>query len=769
MDEREMLDKIVESAQGLYVPEALKPEQIKKRLEGRTHRKRNRYRTVAAAACLCFCFGLAGLSYQNYTRQYDTQAADTNLTGNANGNESGNGTGNGTANASGSGTGNGNGTGNASGGGTGNENGTANASGNGTGNGGSDGAGNDGGGKLPVMDADKDNDAVNDAETAKAVPVKKLGNMYSLAADYGEVYDVLKKTVKKQMEWKKSATNDVAGMIRDDSSADWAYNDKDLMSGSRKEEAAAENSEDQDRPDFSSTNLQVEGVDESDFVKTDGSFIYVVQDAQIQILDVRDRIPAVAGTIRPELDEDTDRICEMYVADKMLTVILQTEKTALQVKDTDQQAETCLADEVQYVDTAAVTKVVTYDLSDPRKPVLKDTTEQDGWYKTSRKIGNRLYLFTNQLLGFGIADGMPRSEALADDGVKSWLPAVNGKVVSADCIYLPKEGNGGLLMASMDLADHNKILDQKLLVNNYAELYVTSHSVYLYEHAYVNELSRTRIARFTLEADGKMQARAAKTVKGTIEDTFAIHERNGYLQVLTSITDQEPWENRVYVLDENLQVTGKLTGLAKGEQIYAARFTGETGYFVTYRNTDPLFTVDFSDPQNPKVIGELKVTGFSEYLHFWSHDRLLGIGMETDPQSGETIGVKLSMFDISDPGKVKEEAKLVLKDVTYCDAMYDYKAVLADPEKNLIAFTAEAYRQGYQKSYRVVSYEKGKFISRIERTLAAGQYAYDSGRWRSVYVKDRLYLVGEKKTIVFDMSDGWKESGKLKYGWEGNS
>ena len=239
--------------------------------------------------------------------------------------------------------------------------------------------------------------------------------------------------------------------------------------------------------------------------------------------------------------------------------------------------------------------------------------------------------------------------------------------------------------------------------------------------------------------------------------------------MLTSITDQEPWENRVYVLDENLQVTGKLTGLAKGEQIYAARFTGETGYFVTYRNTDPLFTVDFSDPQNPKVIGELKVSGFSEYLHFWSHDMLLGIGMETDPQSGETIGVKLSMFDISDPGKVKEEAKLVLKDVTYCDAMYDYKAVLADPEKNLIAFTAEAYRQGYQKSYRVVSYEKGKFISRIERTLAAGQYAYDSGRWRSVYVKDRLYLVGEKKTIVFDMSDGWKESGKLKYGWEGNS
>lgn len=739
MNEREILEKIMESAQDLRVPETLKPEQIKKQLEDGTNqnqnqiqkRRRNRYRAAAAAACLCFCFGAAGLAYQQSARQ---QISDRPPTGS---HKPGNATSNITEgrkdyeNVTGS--------------------------------------------------AEHDNAAhtAEDLDETQAAPVKKLGKMYALAADYGEVYDVLKKTAYRHMKQKNSAE-----ASRDDiDSADEA------LSGSYSSDAikdAAENTTYQSNNDYSTTNLQVEGVDESDFVKTDGNFIYVVQDTQIQILDVRESIPAAAGTIRPKMDEDTDRICEMYVADGMLTLILQTEKTELQAtpvqqkkedgkqaEDTDTQSKMYLSDEAQSVHTTAVTKVLTYDLTDPIKPALKNTTAQDGWYKTSRKIGNHLYLFTDQSFGSEIMDRIPRKEALNEDHITSWLPSVNGKAVSEDCIYLPKEGNNGLLMTSVNLADNSSILDQKLLINNYVNLYVTNHSVYLYDQVYVNNACRTRIARFSLDADGKIHARAAKTIKGSITDTFAIHESSGYLQVLTSLTDQNPSENRVYVLDENMEVTGKLTGLAKGEQIYAARFMGETGYFVTYRNTDPLFTVDFSDPHNPKVIGELKVTGFSEYLHFWSDHKLLGIGLETNPQDGQIIGVKLSMFDISNPGKVKEEAKLVFHGITYCDGLYDYKSILADAKKNLIAFTAkadESYPHGHQTCYRVVSYDSDhkKFKIRAERTLAAGQRIYNSSRWRSVYVEDRLYLVSEKKTIVFDLSDECKEIGKLKYGWQGN-
>ena len=144
------------------------------------------------------------------------------------------------------------------------------------------------------------------------------------------------------------------------------------------------------------------------------------------------------------------RICEMYVADRMLTLIVQAEKTELQAtpslhkkedvkqaEDTDTQSEMSLSDEVQSVNTTAVTKVLTYDLTDPLKPALKNTTEQDGWYKTSRKIGNHLYLFTDQSLGSEIVDRIPRKEALNEDHITSWLPSVNGKAVSEDCIYLP--------------------------------------------------------------------------------------------------------------------------------------------------------------------------------------------------------------------------------------------------------------------------------------------------------------------------------------------
>lgn len=118
-------------------------------------------------------------------------------------------------------------------------------------------------------------------------------------------------------------------------------------------------------------------------------------------------------------------------------------------------------------------------------------------------------------------------------------------------------------MSSIDLADSMKVRDKKLLINQYAKLYVSSRSVYVYYEEYADDAVKTRIARFALEPGGTIQAKAAKSVKGSIQDTFAIHEREGYLQVLTSVTSTDPWENRVYVLDENMQVAGRLTGLAE--------------------------------------------------------------------------------------------------------------------------------------------------------------------------------------------------------------
>lgn len=699
-----MIEKISESAQPLRVPKELEPEQIRQKLKGNRSGTWNRYRTAAAAACLCICFGAAGLVYQNSVRQTINKELKQELKQE-----------------------------------------TKQASNQET---------NQETGKKTKQDNE---DA---AHTVPKEPVKKLGKMYTLASGYGAMYD----TLKKAEAW-RTECNKKEAML--ESTVDMADSDASSMRESAEDMAdsdASSTKESKISGDFSSTNLQVEGVDESDFVKTDGSFVYVAQSDRIQVLDVRSAAPSVAGTIQPDMDEDTDRICEMYAADQLLTVIIQTEKTTLaQAEETQTSKKAAYEDDMQYIDTDPVTKVVTYDITDPENPKQKDTAVQDGWYRTSRKTGGRLYLFTEQSLG--IADDISRKEAVSDDNIRQWIPGVNESVVQPDCIYMQKRGNQGLLMASLDLEDHSRVLDVKLLVNEYVDLYVSSTSVYLYDAVYVNDAVRTRIARFALETDGTIQAKAAKTVKGGIEDTFAIHERQGYLQVLTSVTSTEPWENRIYVLDENMQTVGKLTGLARGERIYAARFTGDIGYFVTYRNTDPLFTVDFSDPKEPKIIGELKVDGFSEYLHFWTDNKLLGIGYETNPDNGEMIGVKLSMFDISDPVKVKEEAKLVLNGVYDCAAINDYKAVLVSSKKNVIAFTTETYGDNYREHYRVFSYKNGKFVSRIERTLAGGEYTYAGTDWRSVYIDDRLYLVSEKKMLVFSMGRQWEEIGKLVYGW----
>lgn len=125
-----------------------------------------------------------------------------------------------------------------------------------------------------------------------------------------------------------------------------------------------------------------------------------------------------------------------------------------------------------------------------------------------------------------------------------------------------------------------------------------------------------------------------------------------------------------------MKTVGKIENLAENEEIKSARFMGKTGYFVTYENTDPLFSADLSDPENPKILGELKITGFSEYLHFYGENRLLGIGWETDPDTGSTEGLKCSMFDISDPSDVKEIDRIVLKNVSVCDALSNYRATL---------------------------------------------------------------------------------------------
>ena len=182
-------------------------------------------------------------------------------------------------------------------------------------------------------------------------------------------------------------------------------------------------------------------------------------------------------------------------------------------------------------------------------------------------------------------------------------------------------------------------------------------------------------------------------------------------------------------------MTGSIEGLAEDERVYSARFMGSTGYFVTFRETDPLFTVDLSNPKAPKIIGKLKIPGFSDYLHFYGEDKLLGIGMEVDEETGVSEGAKLTIFDISDPTDVKEESTYIMKDVFSVDVEYDYKAALIDVNKNIIGFAG--YPHGRQ-CYYIFSYdEENGFECKMEEDLNGNA----SRSARGICISQTLYVV----------------------------
>ena len=296
-----------------------------------------------------------------------------------------------------------------------------------------------------------------------------------------------------------------------------------------------------------------------------------------------------------------------------------------------------------------------------------------------------------------------------------------------------------------------------MILSQYVDIYVSDSAVYLYQTKGTWDETVTQIAKFTL-SDGKMDAAGAVSANGRVTDTFAVNEKSGKLRVLTTSQDTVSGEseNNLYLFDKNLNLTGKIEGLAQGEEIYAARYLGDMAYFVTYRNTDPLFAVDLSDDKNPKVLGELKISGFSEYLHFWGEDKLVGIGYETDEKTGDHTGIKVTMFDISDPANLKELNSLVLKDYNYSEALYNYKCVLADADENLLGFALQSYGDEESAAFLLHTWNGEKFETLLSQDLTdqAGKQdaskGADTSAYRGIYAGDMFYIVSTETITSFD-------------------
>lgn len=593
---------------------------------------------------------------------------------------------------------------------------------------------------------------------------KDAGSLYTVAKNYGEVYDAIVSSAGLQKEadgiaiaeGSDSNFSDVTTYVLDDTSdtARGVVDGGEAVSGTQiikgagtqEETAAADTSSDTAKGQYSTTNLQTEGVDESDFVKTDGSYIYTVSQNQIFITDIRKKALKQIGKIQISKDS-SDRVLEMYVDGQTLSVIVENEDTSLEKKTGTEEG-------IYYFRDGTQTRIITYDISDPKKPVKTGCVKQDGEYQTSRKIGNVIYLFTNKRVRL---PEQTKEEAVTEENAGGWIPLVDGAAVAAEDIYIGDGGNSGLLISSVNVQKPDQVVDNTMILSQYVDIYVSDSAVYLYQTKGTWDETVTQIAKFTL-SDGKMDAAGAVSANGRVTDTFAVNEKSGKLRVLTTSQDTVSGEseNNLYLFDENLNLTGKIEGLAQGEEIYAARYLGDMAYFVTYRNTDPLFAVDLSDDKNPKVLGELKISGFSEYLHFWGEDKLVGIGYETDEKTGDHTGIKVTMFDISDPANLKELNSLVLKDYNYSEALYNYKCVLADADENLLGFALQSYGDEESAAYLLLTWNGEKFETLVSQDLTdqAGKQdaskGADTSAYRGIYAGDMFYIVSTETITSYD-------------------
>lgn len=605
---------------------------------------------------------------------------------------------------------------------------------------------------------------VGEADETGYVDVAALGTMYHPASDYKEVYQTLLKGY--QQNWiedleTSAETSEAASGAMNSGSDEYYYSDEAKYGSA---DADLLESSKEGGKDYSTTNLQMEGVDESDIAKIDGSYIYTVEDKYIVITDIRDGKLEEVTRFLPKDCGAADRVMEIYVDGDQLILVVQGYETSLGESskagsDKENSDKESSDEEIAVSDASedsafcykmngkSTTQIQVYSIVDRRNPEFEGRLIQDGYYNTSRKIGDVVYLFTQYHMTSDVVGYVEKEYT-------SVIPKVNGEKVAAGEIYLPESsGESGILVSSLDVNKPDKVLDSKLVISGYAQTYISKDALYLYEEDYDGAMI-TNIAKFALD-EGRISGVAATAVRGYVRDTFAINASDGYLRVLTTDYSTEDEVNALYILDENLKLTGQLTGIAPGEEIYAARFMGNTGYFVTYRNTDPLFTVDLSDPAKPEIIGELKVTGFSEYLHFWDDTHLLGIGYESDEKTGNIENIKLSMFNIENPGEVTEEAKLVLKDVDYSEALYDYKSVIISKDKNLIGLVCEDYSgSGIKQTYQIYSYENGAFKKQAE---IPGINGANYENVRGMYSGNVFYLWIYDNITSYDMTDGFKK------------
>jgi hypothetical protein len=552
----------------------------------------------------------------------------------------------------------------------------------------------------------------------------------------------------------------------------------------------AANAQPQPTPDHSTTNTHEKGVDEPDLVKTDGRRLVTIADGTLRVIDVASRkltatIQLPNGAPATQLLIDGDRALVMTATGGPRASVPPAKRPTPRTPTPTPEDQTVFESQLVLVDLPAA-KVI-------------GTLAVEGGYLDARQIGSvaRVVVRSAPRLNFLYPDGtrteaeslIKNREIVQNASISDWLPryqlerdgkTATGQLVDCQAVSRPESftGTSMLTVLTFDLTKELGQGDPVSIVADGDTVYGTGNSLYIaddhVQHAIGGFASdrlsiapvpaqRTEVYQFDLTGPGKPTYVASGSVDGTLLNQYSLSEYGGHLRIATTANqpgqccDQRgKSESMITVLARNgetLAQVGKIGGLGVGERIYAVRFIGSIGYVVTFRQTDPLYTVDLSNPAAPKVVGELKITGYSAYLHDAGDGKLIGVGQEATEQ-GRRLGTQVSLFDTRNLASVSRITQYQLPGGS-SEVEFDPHAFLFWPEKGILVVPITPNFRGETTkptSGALVLRLTGNSFTEIGTVShPIDQYRYDGAVRRAVVIGDELWTVSGAGALVSDL------------------
>jgi uncharacterized secreted protein with C-terminal beta-propeller domain len=533
---------------------------------------------------------------------------------------------------------------------------------------------------------------------------------------------------------------------------------------------------------YSSTNVQVAGVDEADIIKTDGNFIYLVSDKSIKIVAVSNGKFSPQSTIRL-----ASTPAEIFVQDSKLVIYATSTRNFAEQGSPTTGRTTDFAPDYYYGGQQVV-DIYVYNIADRKLPKFERKVSMEGSYLTSRLIGGTAYLVANFYSNLADADidkdnatnFLPQLSDTTTDGAVEFRPIVGCE----DLRYVGNYTNQFVAMLAIPLS--GDAIGKEVMLSAAQNVYASTQSLYSVNTDYAvnrnftcdpvdrlfvpdmcqptssNAEAKTNIYKFNLDGTN-IKYQTSAVVQGQVLNQFSMDEFEGHFRIATTSgevwNERQPSQSSLYILNDKLEQTGVVNGLGKGEKIYSVRFMGKRAYIVTFKKVDPFYVLDVSNPADPKVLGELKIPGYSDYLHPFDENHIIGVGKNaTDSAQGSFAwyqGLKMALFDVTDPTSPKQIQQIEIGDrVSESEVLSNHKAFLFDKTKELLVLPASIatisnktverdfpqYGTVNFRGFLVYKLTLNGFVERgrIASGNATNNYWWGTNGSRSLYIGDYL-------------------------------